>query len=231
MIKLNNSLNPNSKDLTELVKHPDKPITMYSCGPTTYDHAHIGNLRSFIMDDLLRRTIVATYGRESLNAIMNITDIDDKTIHRSIEEYPELAKTDPKAALKKLTDKYEKLFFDDLEAVGVDRSLFTVVRATEQLPQMQEMIKQIHANGFAYISDGSVYFDVAAYIKAGNKYGLLAHIDPSHQKSRIDNDEYEKQEAQDFVLWKGERDNEPAWDFKLDGQNLPGSTSTLAVST
>ncbi len=218
MLTLTNSL---TKQLEQLDKLPGETVTMYSCGPTVYDHAHIGNLRSFIMDDLLRRTIVASGYK--LNAIMNITDIDDKTIHRSMEQYPEL---EPRAALKKLCDHYEQLFFEDLAAVGVDTHpktrLFSVVRATDQIPQMQSMITQIHANGLAYISDGSVYFDVAAYIAAGHRYGRLAHIDPSHAQSRIDLDEYDKAEAQDFVLWKGERDGEPSWEFELAGQQLPG---------
>ena len=97
-----------------------------------------------------------------------------------------------------------------------------MVRATDQIPQMQAMITQIHAHGLAYISEGSVYFDVAKYTAAGNRYGRLAHIDPSHAQSRIDNDEYDKAEAQDFVLWKGERDGEPSWDYELDGHRLPG---------
>jgi len=149
---------------------------------------------------------------------MNITDIDDKTIAKSHSEHPDL---DPREALRLTTRRYEELFLDDLRAVGVDTSLFRLVRATESIPQMQQMIRDIHASGFAYVVDGSVYFDLRAYRTAGNNYGRLAKVDFAPQ-ARIDNDEYDKNEAQDFVLWKSQKPGEPAWDFELARESLPG---------
>ena len=229
MLKITNSLTPDLGP-QPLAKKLGQTITMYSCGPTVYDHAHIGNLRSFISDDLLRRTIAEVYGRDHLKAIMNITDIDDKMITRSREKYPELAASDPNAALHKLADVYTEAFMRDIAAVGVDTSLFTLVRATDQIPAMQDMIRQISDNGLAYISEGSVYFDLSRY-RESHVYGLLAHVDFTSQRSRVDNDEYDKDQAQDFVLWKTHKVGEPSWDFEFvgvdsDGQvaigNLPG---------
>ncbi len=220
VLKLTNSL---SKKLEELVKKPGETVTIYSCGPTVYDQAHIGNLRSFIMDDLLRRTIVATYGRDKFKAVMNITDVDDKTIAAAEREYPDLYKTDPKAALAKSTEHYTDLLLADLKAVGIDLDLFTIVKATDdlQMKRMGELIKQISAKGFAYVADGSVYFDLAKY-REKHAYGQLVNVDFGHQKARIDNDEYDKAEAQDFVLWKATRAGEPSWNLELGDQVLPG---------
>ena len=191
-------------------------VTVYSCGPTVYDHAHIGNLRTFIIDDILRRTVNTS--ELELAAVMNITDIDDKTISRSREEHSELG---PMEALIESTRHYEELFIDDLEAVGVDISLVTFVRATDSIVQMQDMITAISDRGYAYVADGSVYFDLAKYRADGNTYGRLINVDYSAQ-ARIDNDEYDKNEARDFVLWKGAKDGEPFWDFQLGLDDLPG---------
>jgi cysteinyl-tRNA synthetase len=212
-MKLYNTL---SSDLAKVEPDANNTVTMYSCGPTVYNHVHIGNLRTFIMDDLLRRALDAA--GYQLKSIMNITDVDDKTIAKSQVEHPDL---EPMEALKLTTHHYEKLFFDDLAAVGVDTSLFKVVRATESIPEMQQMIAEIFAHNFAYISDSSVYFDLKKYQAAGHKYGRLANVNFSAQ-ARIDNDEYDKSEAQDFVLWKAAKPGEPSWPFELDGQNLPG---------
>lgn len=195
----------------------DGKFSLYSCGPTVYDHAHIGNLRTFIMDDTLRRALRFEHG-QSFRAVMNITDVDDKTIARARQDHPELPVDQ---ALAKTTRHYEDLFLNDLAKVGVDTSLVTIVRATEQIPGMLDLIRRIHKAGLAYVSDGSVYFDLAAYRKAGHPYGVLVNVDYEAQ-ARIDNDDYDKQSAQDFVLWKGQKDGEPAWDFELEGQKLPG---------
>lgn len=194
----------------------DGKVTLYSCGPTVYDHVHIGNLRTFIMDDLLRRTLRAT--GHDMHAVMNITDIDDKTIAKSQAEYPKLA---PMEALKRSTRHYEDIFMADLEAVGIDTGLVSFVRATERIPAMLDMITAIHEQGFAYVADGSVYFDLGRYRAAGRDYGLLVNVDYQAQ-ARIDNDDYDKQSAQDFVLWKGTKGSEPSWDYELDGHKLSG---------
>jgi cysteinyl-tRNA synthetase len=209
-VKLTDSISNTLKDL------PQGKITLYSCGPTVYNHAHIGNLRTFIMDDVLRRGLKAA--GHDVQAVMNITDIDDKTIATSQAEYPDL---EPMEALQKSTAHYEKMFLDDLVAVGVDLKGISIVRATERIPQMQAMIDHIAAKGFAYVSDGSIYFNLGKYREAGNAYGVLVNVDYEAQ-ARVDNDEYDKQSAQDFVLWKAAKDGEPFWEYDFNGQSLPG---------
>jgi cysteinyl-tRNA synthetase len=212
-MKLTDSI---SRQIRE-VEQVDGRVTLYSCGPTVYDHAHIGNLRTFILDDTLRRALSTGHGQK-FRAVMNITDIDDKTIGRAREEHPELPTQE---ALGLTTRHYEDLFLNDLEKVGVDLSLVNIVRATDQIEGMQALIKHIYKNGFAYVSEDSVYFDLAAYRKAAHKYGRLVSVDYEAQ-ARIDNDDYDKQNAQDFVLWKAKKGDEPSWDFELDGQGMPG---------
>ncbi len=215
-MKLFNSLTQSDTSLESLGIEPDSQVTLYSCGPTVYNYAHIGNLRTFVMDDLLRRSL-RTAGHR-VQAVMNITDIDDKTIVRSQAEYPELG---PMEALIETTRKYEAIFKRDLELLGVDLSLITFVRATDSIPQMQTLIQQILDAGFAYIADDSVYFDIAKYQAAGYDYGRLANVDFT-PRARINNDEYDKHEASDFALWKGAGDGEPYWDFAINGHDLPG---------
>ncbi|MFA5359686.1 MAG: cysteine--tRNA ligase [Patescibacteria group bacterium] len=196
-------------------------VGIYTCGPTVYNYAHIGNLRSYVFADLLVRTLRYNYGEKNVNWVMNITDVDDKTIRDSKVKYPDLA---PAEALKKFTAEFEKYFWQDLEKLNIAKPDFITHAADKKyIDKMQDLVKKIFVAGYAYIKDGSVYFDVVKYSKK-YKYGLLVDIDVSKLKSdeRIDNDEYEKDNVQDFVLWKGEKDGEPFWEFELDGQKLPG---------
>ncbi|HSX02623.1 MAG TPA: cysteine--tRNA ligase [Candidatus Saccharimonadia bacterium] len=212
-MRLYNSLN---RQLETVTANADKTVTLYTCGPTVYDHVHIGNLRTFIMEDLLRRTLQATGYKVQM--VTNLTDVDDKTIARSQTEHPDLG---PMEALIETTRHYEAVFKADLAALGVDLGSRTFVRATDAIPQMQALIQRIYDNGFAYVADGSVYFDLRQYREAGNEYGRLVNVDYSAQ-ARIDNDEYDKAEAQDFALWKGAKDGEPFWEFTLGEHDLPG---------
>lgn len=192
--------------------------SVYSCGPTVYDHIHIGNLSAFIAADTLRRTLVAT--GLSVKHVMNFTDVDDKTIRRSRETYPDLAH---EQALKKLTEHYSEIFLSDMAAIGNDISSIQFVRATDSIDKMRELIGELYAAGFAYITDDGVYFSIEKYRKSGKKYGQLLELTKSNTSgSRIDNDEYEKESVHDFALWKIRKDEEPAWDFDLDGHNLLG---------
>ncbi len=193
-------------------------VRMYSCGPTVYDHAHIGNLSSFVVADTLKRTLRAA--GFTVEHVMNMTDVDDKTIARSLERYPDL---EPKAALKKLTREYEQAFKDDMVAIGNDIEDIEFVRATEAIPEMQVLISQLHDDGFAYIADDGIYFSIEAYKKSGKHYGQLTHIDSdSTSQARITNDEYDKESAHDFALWKVAKQGEPSWPFTLDGTQLDG---------
>jgi cysteinyl-tRNA synthetase len=212
-MNLSNTLTSTTSPVTPSAKGV---VTIYTCGPTVYDHAHIGNLRTFILDDILRRAVDAS--DNELQAVMNITDIDDKTIARSQQEHRDLG---PMEALIESTRHYEELFIEDLEAVGIDTSLVTLVRATDSMPEIQVMILAIWDKGYAYESEGSIYFDLAKYRASGHDYGRLTNVDYS-PRARIDNDEYDKNEARDFVLWKAAKDGEPFWDFQLHELDLPG---------
>src|ERR1035437_4554007 len=169
-----------------------KPITldkvsMYNCGPTVYNYAHIGNFRTFIMGDILRRMF--EYNGYDVKEVMNITDVDDKTIRKSWEE---------KVSLETVTRRYEKLFFDDLKSLNILTPTKTL-RATESVPEMISLIQKLLDKGVAYASSDGIYFNIS---KSKN-YGALAHLDlQSIGKERIANDEYDKENARDFALWK-----------------------------
>ncbi len=204
-------------------------VRMYSCGPTVYDAAHIGNMRSFLCNDLLQRVLRAVVGYD-VRWVMNITDIDDKTIRNSAigadKWVDAMGKQtdDARQNLRLLTLYYEEKFYADLEALHIMRSSFAAnPRATDFIPQMQALILEILASGYAYVSDGSVYFNVASYGKK-HPYGRLFHIDTENFREgvRIDADEYDRESVSDFVLWKGRKGAEPWWDFDVDGVSLPG---------
>jgi cysteinyl-tRNA synthetase len=209
-----------SRKLEDISPLDGRTVRIYSCGPTVYDHAHIGNLSAYVFADTLRRAI-ALSGLEVQHA-MNYTDVDDKTIRRSREQFPD---DDPAAALKKLGDKYIKLFSDDMVRIGNDIKAITFVRATDAktIWGMKDLITKLHEKGFAYIADDGVYFSIEAYKKAGKTYGQLLEINASNtSESRIQNDEYDKESVHDFALWKKQKDGEPAWEFTLDGQDMTG---------
>ncbi len=215
MMKLHNTLSRTVETFTPL---DATKLRMYSCGPTVYSHIHIGNLASFIAADTLRR--VLALDEQPVQHVMNFTDVDDKTIQRSREKYPEL---EPMKALQKLTEEYGKCFLGDMQAVGNDTEVMEFVKATDTIAAMQELITSLHQAGFAYITDDGVYFSIEAYAKSGKKYGQLTEITASStSEARIQNDEYDKESVHDFALWKLQKPGEPTWDFELDGKNLNG---------
>ncbi len=193
-------------------------IRMYTCGPTVYDNAHIGNLSSYIFADSLKR--VLKQQGFIVKHIMNFTDVDDKTIRRSLQKYPNL---DPKERLLKLTRHYEKSFIKDMQAIGNSTDDIEFVRATDTIPAILVLITNLYEQGFAYISDDGVYFSIDAYKKSGKKYGQLLEIDDSNtSQARIANDEYDKDSVHDFALWKKAKSNEPTWKFRLGEHQLDG---------
>ncbi|MDR3558198.1 MAG: cysteine--tRNA ligase, partial [Candidatus Pacebacteria bacterium] len=174
-IFLHNTLS-GKKELFKPIKAGKAGI--YNCGPTVYDTAHIGNLRTFIMDDLVRR--VFEYNDYDVTQVMNITDVDDKTIRRSKAE---------KKTLGDLTRHYEKAFLDDIHALNI-LTPNILLRATENIDGMIALILRLMEKGFAYKTDDGVYMS----IEKVKGYGELAHLKPSaEQKSRIANDEYDKE--------------------------------------
>lgn len=192
-------------------------VGVYSCGPTVYDHVHIGNLRSFIVADLLVRILKSVSDYE-VEWVMNTTDIDDKIIARL--ERDQMGQ-DPEKSRMQLTKKYEKLFFDDIAAVGVNTTAIKLVRATEHITQMQALIKELLKKDLAYQSAGSIYFSIEKYQAAGQKYGVLTNIDFAGQIHSSD-DQDQKEGIVDFALWKAAKEGEPSWDFELDDNNLVG---------
>jgi cysteinyl-tRNA synthetase len=213
-----NIYNTRSKHVEKFSPIEPKHARMYSCGPTVYDHAHIGNLSSYIYADTLRR-ILSAAGLEVTHT-MNITDVDDKTIRRSLEsDHTE----EPMTALLEFTREYTERFFEDMAAVGNDINAIGFVRATDHIEHMQVLITDLLERGFAYTSDDGIYFSLRAYREAGKVYGQLLHLtDASTSESRIDNDEYDKESVHDFALWKKRKDNEPYWQFEVNGEEFDG---------
>jgi cysteinyl-tRNA synthetase len=201
----------------EPVEKKDKPISIYSCGPTVYDNVHIGNLFSFIAADQLRRALLIN--DYEVTHVMNTTDVDDKTIKRALADYSD---HDTMEALLLLTAQFEAVFVDDAEKVGIGMRDIELVRATEHIPQMQELIRQLLKLSIAYIADDGIYFSIEAY-KKSHQYGVLTNItENSTGKARVDNDEYDKENIHDFALWKLQSDGEPSWDFMIDGKQMSG---------
>jgi cysteinyl-tRNA synthetase len=192
--------------------HPihEGKITLYTCGPTVYDFAHIGNFRAYIFEDLLRRYL--EYSGFEVMHIMNITDIDDKTIRKSIEE---------NTSLKEFTDKFTQYFFDDVKTLNL-LPAHEYPRATEFIKEMIQTIQVLEEKGFTYTTDdGSVFFKISQF----EQYGKLANLKPDQLKSgdRVEDDEYEKEEGRDFALWKGYKpeDGEVSWNSPW-GKGRPG---------
>ena len=212
--------NTRTRKIEELKPLENHSVRIYSCGPTVYDHAHIGNLSAYVFADTLRRTIKMA-GYEVTHA-MNYTDVDDKTIRRSREQYPE---AEPKAALRMLTDTYIKLFLEDMANIGNDTSALTFLRATDPavIAGMQKLIRELLWNGFAYTADDSIYFSIEAYQRSGKIYGQLLKLTVGNTSAeRIQNDEYDKESVHDFALWKKQREGEPAWEFQLPSHDMTG---------
>ena len=203
-LRIYNTLGGQLEEFTPL---HDKQVGMYTCGPTVYDFAHIGNYRTFIFQDILRRWL--KYRGYALRHVMNLTDVDDNTIRNS------------KAAGLSLRDYTAKY----IEAFQVDRQLLSledpeiVVRATDSIDDMVKLIQTLIEKDYAYASEGSIYFRVGAF----KNYGQLTKIDLSgiRDGARIDSDKYDKNNARDFALWKAPKEGEPFWETPL-GPGRPG---------
>jgi cysteinyl-tRNA synthetase len=182
---------------------------MYTCGLTVYDRGHIGNFRTFVAQDVLRRYL--KYKGFRVTQVMNFTDVDDKTIAGA------LAAGLP---LREYTDKYIEYFYEDVDSLKIERAEH-YPRATdpEYLEAMVDLVKRLEERGHTYQSDGSIYFRISTL----PSYGKLSRIDVEGMKSgaRVDSDEYSKDDVRDFVLWKGPRESEPSWDTAI-GPGRPG---------
>ena len=182
-------------------------VRIYTCGPTVYNHVHIGNLRTFLFEDVLRRSL--RYLGYRVTQVMNLTDVDDKTIRGAQEAG---------VSLDDYTAPYIESFFADLDTLHVDRAdLYP--RATRHVPEMIALTERLLEAGVAYLNEGSVWFRIAA----DDDYGKLSGIDLEQvqQGERVASDEYGKEDVRDFVLWKGAKPGEPAWDSPW-GPGRPG---------
>ncbi|PWU18367.1 MAG: cysteine--tRNA ligase [Verrucomicrobia bacterium] len=191
-LKLFNTLTRSIQEFEPLDSSVGK-VGMYCCGPTVYDFAHIGNWRTFIFGDLVRR--VLEFKGFKVQHVMNITDVDDKIIKRMAET---------KTSLAEFTGKFEQAFFEDMEALNFLRP-HHLPRATQYIPDIISLIEKLMKNGLAYrVPDGSVYFSIAKYREAGGHYGQLVKLnfDEMRATERVASDEYEKEAVADFALWK-----------------------------
>jgi cysteinyl-tRNA synthetase len=182
-------------------------VRMYTCGLTVYDYAHIGNYRTFVFQDILRRHL--KYRGYEVHQVMNLTDVDDKTIRNSQAAG---------MSLRDYTTKYIQAFEVDGQLLNMETPEI-VVRATDHIDDMVRLIETLEAKGFAYRSEGSVYFRVRNF----PDYGKLSKIDLTGIRAgaRVDSDEYDKADVRDFVLWKAWKEGEPSWDTPL-GRGRPG---------
>jgi len=203
MLTIYNTLTRKKEEFIPI--NPDK-VRMYVCGPTVYDFFHIGNARSFIMADIFRRYL--EYKRYNVKYIMNLTDIDDRIIKKSIEE---------KIDAKNVAEKYSKTFFEDIEKLKVKQADI-YPKATEHVHEIVDFIKKLEKNGFAYNVDGNVFYNVSKF----NKYGKLSgkKLDELESGARVDVNE-EKKNPLDFALWKKAKEGEPFWESPW-GKGRPG---------
>jgi len=196
--------------MEEFVPIAPPAVGLYTCGPTVYNYATIGNFRAYVFEDLLRRYLRLKGFK--VTQVMNLTDVDDKTIRNSRAAG---------IALADYTAKYKEAFFADLAALNIEKAEHYPA-ATDHIPEMIALISKLIEKGYAYpAADGSVYFSIAKF----GKYGQLAHLDMAGLKpgARVAQDEYEKENLADFVLWKAhhEEDGDIAWDSPW-GKGRPG---------
>jgi cysteinyl-tRNA synthetase len=203
-LRLYNTLTQRVEEFTPL---HNNEVRMYTCGPTVYNRVHIGNLRTFTAQDILRRWLQARGYK--LNHVMNITDVEDKIIRNAIAQ---------NKSIYEYTAVYTQSFLDDTAALRLQRPE-RIVKATDHINEMVEAIQALERKGFTYPSDGSIYYRIASF----REYGKLSHNDFSGIRpgARVDNDEYDKADARDFVLWKTKKEGEPSWNTPI-GDGRPG---------
>ena len=204
MLRLHNTLSSTEEEF-----HPleEGVVRFYTCGPTVYDYAHIGNFRTFVFQDLLRKYL--QYRNYRVIHVMNITDVDDKTIQNARAQG---------MTLRDYTEKYTEAFLQDSKTLRIEPPDI-MPRATEHIPEMVALISSLDAKGFTYKKDGSVYFSIARF----SDYGKLSKTDFSGAQpgARVDTDKYDKENARDFVLWKAKKEGEDFWETEI-GPGRPG---------
>ena len=204
MLKLTNTLTGATEPFTPA---DGKTVRLYACGPTVHDFAHIGNFRTFIFEDVLRRHLKSKW---NVLHVMNITDIDDKIIRKAAEKDIDI---------REYTAPYTASFFEDSARLRIERP-DVVTLATDYIPEMVHLVERLIDSGHAYREGNSIYYRISSF----PTYGRLSKLDKRELKvgARIDADEYEKEQPNDFVLWKGPKDDaEKRWDAPF-GTGRPG---------
>ena len=199
--------NTMSSQVEEFRPLRDNEVHMYACGPTVYDYGHIGNFRTFIAVDMLQRFLRQS-GYE-VRYVMNITDLDDKIIRNAASDG---------VSVQQYTAKYQQAFLEDSAMIGIERP--HLVRATEHIPEMAQFVTKLVEKNAAYrTDDGSYYFRIASF----PRYGKLSKKDFSEMRdgARVDVDEYDKDSARDFALWKAPKPGEASWEAPI-GPGRPG---------
>src|SRR5579872_6841032 len=186
--------------------HPGE-ARIYTCGPTVYDYAHIGNFRTFVFQDILRRFLKSRGFK--VTQVMNFTDVDDRIIANAAAAG---------VSIREYTDKYISAFLADRKALGLETPEH-MVRATDNIEDMVKLIERLTAKGFTYVSDGSIYFRISKF----HDYGKLSKIDSGgiQAGARVDVDQYDKADARDFALWKAPKPGEYFWETRV-GPGRPG---------
>ena len=203
-IHLHNTL---SGKVEPFVPQKTGEVRMYTCGPTVYDYAHIGNFRTFVFQDILRRFLKVRGFK--LNHVMNLTDVDDRIIANA---------AGAKVSIREYTEKFAQAFFDDCKALSVEAPE-NWVRATDNIDSMVQLIEKLQKKSFTYDSEGSIYYRISKF----PEYGKLSKIDVTgiQAGARVDNDRYEKESARDFALWKAPKPGEHFWETEI-GRGRPG---------
>ncbi len=184
-------------------------VRIYTCGPTVYARVHIGNFRTFVFEDVLRRVLERRFPR--VTHVMNLTDVEDKIIRNAITHG---------VSLDTETAPWIDAFFEDLDTLGLRRA-HDYPRATEYIEQMVDLIERLEEQGVTYRSEGSVYFRIAAFPQYGRLSGVRAESLVTGASGRVYADEYDKENPRDFALWKAAGPDEPGWDTRL-GRGRPG---------
>jgi len=203
-IRLHDTLTNKLEELRPLHKGE---VRMYTCGPTVYDFAHIGNFRTFVFQDILRRFLRSRGYR--MMQVMNLTDVDDRIIQNAAAAG---------ITIREYTEKYVQAFLEDMQALRLETPE-EIVRATDHIEDMVVLIEKLQKKGLTYTSDGSIYYSITKF----PNYGKLSKIDLSGMQTgaRVDVDRYEKTDARDFALWKSPKPNEHFWETRI-GPGRPG---------
>ncbi len=205
MLRLNNTLNGRQEEFKPL---DGETVRMYICGPTVHDFAHIGNFRTYVFGDILRRHLTSKGWK--MMEVMNITDVDDRIIEKALAKGVDI---------KTYTEKFTESFLEDSDSLGIERPE-VIARATDHIPEMIQLVEALLDKGHAYREGDSIYFRISSF----PEYGKLARIDTQQlmDGARVDADRYDKESPQDFVLWKAPKEeNEPRWKAAI-GTGRPG---------